>query len=267
MLAAYVTGEKPRVWNDMHATSHVLEWMLRAGDLPPTKPTEPVLVKTHLKADVPLLGLYGEATIKVLYLVRNPKDMLLSAMRRASVSRDDVETSRAFARKFIANEGMGWDVPGTVRRAGAGLGSWPENVRTWTDESGDRFPNADLLTMRYEDLRVDPVTRFSQIVQFLDLGRRTDIGGIRRAVDACTLERMRELEKRSEQQDDGSPVRHGDAEMTTEGRGGGQPRFVGKGRHDQSLSFMGEDIESAYQELTHGDSAFSHYAKRYGYAG
>jgi len=182
-----------------------------------------------------------------------------------------VERSRAFARDVIANEGLGrtgfWSSPG--------LGSWPENVRSWTESSSDRFPNADVLTVRYEDLRADPVARFSEIVEFLDLGRPVDIDSIRRAVDASTLERMRELEKRSDQQGDGTrrPIHLGDRmayhdpRMKTGGRGGEKPQFVGEGRHDQSLSILGEDIESAYQELLHGDSEFAHYAKQYGYAG
>nr|ACJ60995.1 TEG12 [uncultured soil bacterium] len=265
MLAAYITGKAPQVWNDIDAESLTLEAMLRFGDLPPAEPMEPVLVKTHLKADVPVLGLYGEATAKVLYLVRNPRDMLLSSMRMASISRDDVEKSRDFARKFIANEGLGWNALGAG--GGVGLGSWPENVRSWTESSSDRFPNADVLTMRYEDLKGDPVARFSEIVEFLDLGGPVDIEDIRRAVAASTLERMRELEKRSEQQGGGSPIRHGDARMMKGGPGGARPQFVGEGRYDQSLSFLGEDIESDYQELLHGDSGFALYAKQYGYAG
>nr|ACJ60996.1 TEG13 [uncultured soil bacterium] len=256
MLAAYITGEAPQVWKDVYAATPVLEGMLRFGDLPPAEPMEPVLVKTHLKADVPVLGLYGEATAKVLYLVRNPRDMLLSSMRMASISRDDMESSRTFAREFIAIEGNSM----MKLSPGAGIGSWPENVRSWTESSRDRFPNADVLTMRYEDLRADPVARFSEIVEFLDLGGPVDIEDIRRAVAASTLERMRELEKRSQQQGGGT------APGGQESRSSGVP-FVGEGRYDQSLSFLGEDIESAYQELLHGDSEFAHYAKQYGYAG
>jgi len=263
MLAVYITDKAPQVWNDMHAQFLQLDAMLSRGDLPPLEPTEPVLVKTHLKADVPVLGLYREATVKILYLVRNPRDILLSSMRMAGISRDEVEGGRAFASNFVANEGLGRMAPD-----GDGLGSWPENVRSWTESSRDRFPNADVLTVRYEDLRVDPVARFSEIVEFLDLGRPVDVEDIRRAVDASTLERMRELEKRSDQQGGGSPIRHGDARGIPGGRGGGKRQpFVGEGRHDQSLSILGEDIESAYQELLHGDSAFAHYAKQYEYAG
>nr|ACJ60997.1 TEG14 [uncultured soil bacterium] len=255
MLAAYITGKAPQTWKDMETVSLELEGMLHLGDMPPTEPTKPVLVKTHLKADVPVLGLYSEATAKVLYLVRNPRDILLSAMRMTAISRDDMESSRTFARDFIANEGLRM----RGRGGGAGLGSWPENVRIWTESSRDRFPNADVLTMRYEDLKGDPVARFSEIVEFLDLGDPVDIEDIRRAVAACTLERMRELEKRSQQQ--------GQWASMTGGRGGEKHPFVGEGRYDQSLSFLGEDIESAYQELLHGDSEFAHYAKQYGYAG
>jgi hypothetical protein len=261
MLAAYITGKAPQVWNDMHAESLQLDSMLSSGDLPPLEPAEPVLVKTHFKADVPVLGLYRESTVKSLYLVRNPRDLLLSWMRMVGIPRDDVERGSAFARNFIANEGR-------MGPEGDGQGSWPENVRSWTESSRDCFPNADLLTVRYEDLRADPVARFAEIVEFLDLGRPADIEDIRRAVDVSTLERMRELEKRSDQQGGGSPIRQGDARRVPGGRGGGKRQlFVGEGRHDQSLSILGEDIEAAYQELLHGDSAFAHYAKQYGYAG
>jgi hypothetical protein len=258
VLAAYLTGEAPQTWKDIEAVSRTLEGMLPFGDMPPTEPTELVLVKTHLKADVPVMSLYREATAKVLYLVRNPRDMLLSAMRMVGISREDVAGSGAFARDFIAREGLKMRGVGD----GVGLGSWPENVRSWTEFSQDRFPNADVLTVRYEDLRVDPVVRFAEIVEFLGLGRPVDIGDIRRAVAACTLEQMRELEKRSDQQG-----RREHAKSKTGERGREKPQLVGEGRRDQSLSFIGEDIESAYHELLHDDSGFAHYAKQYGYAG
>jgi len=255
MVAAYTTGAAPQTWKDMEAATLELEGMLHLGDLPPAEPTSPVLVKTHLRADVPVLGVFREATAKVLYLARNPRDMLLSAMRMVAVSRDDVDGGRAFARDFIANEGLRM----RGREGVGGMGSWPENVRSWTEWPTGRFPNADLLTMRYEDLKADPVARFAEIVAFLDLGRPVDIDDVRRAVAACTLERMRELEKRSRQQ--------GQWAAMPKGRGGERPAFVGEGRFGQSLSFLGDDIESGYQELVHGDSDFAHYAKQYGYAG
>jgi hypothetical protein len=271
MLAAYVTGKAPQVWNDVDAESPGINALFRLGELPPLEPTEPVLIKVQFKADVPVLSLYREATAKVVYLVRNPRDVLLSAMRMAWISRDDVERGRAFARDFIANKGQGIRMGPGVN---PGFGSWPENVRSWAESSRDLFPNADVLTVRYEDLRTDPVARFSEIVEFLDLGRPVDIESIRRAVDASTLERMRELEERSEQQGNGRrrPMHLGDRtdhdeRMNTGGRGAEKPSFVGDGRHDESLSFLGEDIESAYQELLHGDSGFAYYAKQYGYAG
>jgi hypothetical protein len=268
MVAAYVTGTAPRVWNDIHAESPELEGMLRFGEVPPATPTAPVLVKTHFRADVPLLGPYRDATAKVLYLVRNPRDLLLSAMRMTWIPRDDVDRGRAFVRAFIANEGLGRRGP----LANPGFGSWPENVRSWTESAGERFPAAGVLTVRYEDLRADPVARFAEIVEFLDLGRPVDLDGVRDAVAAATLARMRELEERSDQQGDGTkrPIHLGDRTEHDERMKGGRvekPRFVGEGAQGQSLAFLGDDIEAEYQELVHGDSAFAHYAKQYDYAG
>ncbi|GAA2591779.1 sulfotransferase domain-containing protein [Streptomyces axinellae] len=257
MLAAYITGKTPQVWNDVYATTPVLEGMLRFGDLPPTEPAEPVLVKTHLRADVPVLDVLRKATVKVLYLVRNPRDILLSSLRMAAIPLDDLERSRAFAHEFIATGGHQL----AALSPGVGIGSWPENVRSWTESPSDRFPDAGLLTVRYEDLRADPVARFSEIIEFLDLGQPVEIGDIRRAVDASTLERMRELEHQSARSGGGTSP-------TGQEASGDGPKFVGEGRYgDRSLSFLGEDVESAYQELLHGDSGFAHYAKQYGYAG
>nr|AGS49968.1 hypothetical protein [uncultured bacterium esnapd26] len=256
MLAAYITGEAPQVWNDVYATTPVLEGMLRYGDLPPTEPAAPVLLKTHLRADVPVLDVLGKSTGKVLYLLRNPRDILLSSLRMAAIPLDDLEGNRAFAREFIALEGHQM----AALSPGVGIGSWPENVQSWTESSSDRFPNAELLTVRYEDLREDPVARFTEIIEFLDLGEPVEVGNIRRAVAAGTLDRMRELEQRSARLGGGASPAGQEA-------GGGGPKFVGEGRYgDRSLSFLGEDIESAYQELLHGDSGFAQYAKKYGYA-
>ncbi|MFJ8536912.1 sulfotransferase domain-containing protein [Streptomyces sp. NPDC093591] len=256
MLAAYITGEAPKVWNDVYATTPVLEGMLRHGDLPPMEPTAPMLLKTHFRADVPVLDVLRKPTVKVLYLVRNPRDILLSSLRMAAIPLDDLDRSRAFVRAFIATEGHQM----AALSPRAGIGSWPENVRSWTESPGDRFPDADLLTVRYEDLRADPVARFAEIMEFLALGEPVEIDNIRRAVQASTLERMRELERESARVGGGTSPAGQEA-------GGDGPEFVGEGRYgDRSLSFLGEEIESAYQELLHGDTAYAHYAKQYGYA-
>ncbi|MBB2939760.1 hypothetical protein FHX82_006846 [Amycolatopsis bartoniae] len=85
---------------------------------------------------------------------------------------------------------------------------------------------------------------------------------------------MRELAERSDRQGDGKkrPIHLGDRtehdeRMRTGGSDAEKPSFLGDGKDGQSLAFLGEDIESAYQELVHGDSGFAHYAKQYEYAG
>jgi hypothetical protein len=79
---------------------------------------------------------------------------------------------------------------------------------------------------------------------------------VARAVENCTLERMREMEERTKSLG---------LQTTGVTRDGRQLRFVGEGKQGQSLSFMGDDIERAYENLIHGESDFAYYAKLYGY--
>jgi hypothetical protein len=256
MLTSYITGAPIDIFEDLQSNVPDLESMLQNADIPPFDAKRPVLVKTHYMADVPILGVYREATVKAVYLVRNPRDVLLSLIRMMGISQDDVESCRKVAEHFIVNEGSP-GFPKSARPSGKALGSWPINVRTWTESAKERFPNADVLAMRYEDLRADPVGRFREIVEFLDIGRPVNLDDIRSAVERNTLERMREVEERGKVQAPGL-MRGGAARK-------GLP-FVGEGKHGQSLSFMGDDIEAAYRELLTGDSEFAYYAKQFGYA-
>jgi hypothetical protein len=269
MLATYIAGEPVETWKEIQDWVPDLDTLLRNGDLPSTAAERPVLVKTHFMADVPVLGVFREETIKALHLVRNPRDILLSLIRAMGISREDVESCRKVAESFIANEGA----PGWRNHA---LGTWPAFTRTWTESVKECFPHADVLTVRYEDLRADTVEVFREIVEFLGIGRPVLLDEIRNAVESCTLDRMREMEERSKAQ--GSPavkvmgprgaggVRIGGGGIGGAGiGGGGSAPFVGEGKHAQSLSFMGDDIETAYLELVTGDSQFAHYAKQFGY--
>lgn len=248
MLTSYLTGEPVQTWPGIQAGVPQLEQLLREGAAPPGDPDRQILVATHFTADRPVMRFYRESTVKVVCLVRNPRDAMLSLMRMRGITPEDREGCRKMAETFIANEGFSaWGL-------WLGLGSWPVNVRSWTDTLHESFPNATVLPVRYEDLRVDPEAELSRIVKFLDLGGPE---GVARAVENCTLERMREMEDRSK--------RLG-LETTVLTRDGKQPPFVGEGKLRQSLSFMGDDIEKAYEELISGDSDFAYYARRYGYA-
>ncbi|MFI6924015.1 sulfotransferase domain-containing protein [Nonomuraea spiralis] len=249
MLTSYMTGAPVETWPGIQAGVPHLEGLLRDGEAPAVDPDGPVLVATHLTADRPVLRFYRESTVKVVCLIRNPRDTMLSLMRMKGISPEDLEAGRKVATEFIADEGFG------SVRIWAGEGSWPENIRSWTERVKESFPRAAVLPVRYEDLRTDPEAELWNVVKFLELGGPEKVAD---AVANCTLERMREMEERSKRL--GLPTT---GVMTREGK---RLPFVGEGGQRKSLSFLGDDIEKAYQDLIHGESDFAYYANLYGYA-
>lgn len=252
MLTSYMTGEPVKTWPGIQEGVPHLEGLLHEGEAPPGDPDRRIVLATHLTADRTVLRFYRESTARIVYLVRNPRDAMISVMRMRGRKRPegwDREGCRKIAEGFIAHEGFsslgGW----------AGEGSWPENIRSWTDAATESFPRAAVLPVRYEDLRSDPEAELWNIVKFLELGGRD---GVADAVKNCTLERMREMEEQTKR-----------LGLETTGpwtRDGKQLPFVGEGRQRQSLSFIGDDIEKAYVSLVSGETDFARYAIQYGYA-
>jgi hypothetical protein len=78
---------------------------------------------------------------------------------------------------------------GDARWTGFGMGTWSENVASWTART-DGVPG---LTVRYEDLLDDAATEVARIGRFLGL----DVTGadVERAVEASSFDRMRALEE------------------------------------------------------------------------
>ncbi len=148
------------------------------------------VIKTHWKfrTGMPL----REDTIGAIYLLRNPVDVLESNqnyafMRSGNLRRDaSPEEIRKAAAKLV-DEYI--EHGGHPRFDRFGIGSWEENVRSWTWPDID-FPR---LTVRYEDLKTQPAEKLAEICRFLDL-KRSD-KQIDAAVTACDKEAMRALEE------------------------------------------------------------------------
>lgn len=211
----------------------------------------PLLVKTHYRPSSAEMQWCRAATNKVIYIVRNPRDVLLSTVRFSGVEPSPDKRSRSQAEHFIVNRGdMIWhDL----------TGSWPQNVHEWTSLPILRqyFPRVELLAVRYEDMRNDPVAKLHQVVDFLDLGVSTDPDRIRRAVGNSSIDKMRELEARS-------------IAIESELSGVADDRrshYVNQGKQGQSLDVFGTDIELAFQRLMTDDEEFSECARRFGYDG
>ncbi|MFC6017999.1 sulfotransferase domain-containing protein [Plantactinospora solaniradicis] len=224
-------------WSRNSAVADLNDLMSEAGLSWPSHQAVPPTLKTHFLPGVDVHRPYREATTKVLYIVRDPRDVIRSAERHLDVS---PKHRAAFARHFIAHHGFeGW------RRTG--WGSWVENVSEWVNPER-YFPDADVCVVRYEDLKSDAVGSLSRIVSFLEWDDRVDGARVERAVRSSELDRLREQERR------------------TKKPGNDRSLFFGQGLSGQSLVDYGEDVEESYLRLLNEDSAFADVAKRWGYS-
>lgn len=215
----------------------------RGGGLPPDRP-DPTLVKTHSLPSASLLRPYRSESGKAICLVRNPRDIILSLTNRKSEQRNEA----GVARRFIANHGI-WPL-----EADQEWGSWADNVLGWTTPEVVRryFPDIDVLTVRYEDMRADPAAALEKVLGFLDPGSPVIAEYVAQAVGSTSLENLRALGKKEEE------------DAAAAGRKANYFR-VGQGRNNQSLAALGADVEEEYQRLFQTDTKFSACAKRFGY--
>jgi hypothetical protein len=144
-----------------------------------------MLVKTHSLFG-PGLAL-NERTRKVIYIVRNPLDVLVSNLNYSRLLRYDEAAgadealAHKYADAFIAARGdPAWRE--------IGYGSWVENVEIWLG-GGHGCP---VLTVRYEDLLTDTRAEMDRICAFLDL--RRDPVRIDAAIRDSSFDSMRRLE-------------------------------------------------------------------------
>jgi hypothetical protein len=220
--------------------------LLRVGKMLPLADHQQVIAKTHWLPQTAVTQEYREQTSKVVYLVRNPRDVILSSARMLNIPQ---ARRGAFAKDFIAHRGV-------TLWSRNGWGTWQESVREWTSPVAEHqhFPGAEVLAVRYEDLRADPATGLGRIVDFLGLGGLDDKVRIERAVESASLAKMRELEQLERTRGvkafvDAAPY----------------DPFVGKGLTNQSLSGLGEDVEAAYRQWLDEDEEFRLFVKRFGY--
>jgi Sulfotransferase domain len=249
MLTSYLTNAAVTSANSIQTFVPDFQRILAGGELLPTDGQSPLLVKTHFLPSSDILQLYRTRTTKVVYLIRNPRDILLSLVRHMGIGRDDKEKLRRFAEDFVENQGFGF------LRDKVGFGSWPQNVVNWGDPEvfQQHFPNADLHVVTYEDLKTDPVGGLHDIVDFLGLRRPIVDDDVRKAAENSSLEKMRDAERNTPSPMPGiSPF-------------GSHGPFIGEGNSNQSLAFIGDDVEAAYQRLAQSDGEFAQLLKKFGY--
>jgi len=204
-------------------------------DVPLDGPRPP-MVKTHFLPGVEVLRPYREATTKIVYLVRNPRDVLTSATRVLRVAE---RHRHAFAQAFIRTHGVEhWEQ--------TGWGTWPQHVREWSAPQR-HFPNAEVCVVRYEDLRNDTAAKLLEVVDFLGLDGAADPDRVQRAVEHSALGRLHAVERANDP-------------------GRSNTIFFGRGSSGQSLADYGDDVETAYRRLLATPGEFSACAEQFRYA-
>jgi hypothetical protein len=183
----------------------------------------PIVCKTHLP--------FGpqhparEDSRGVIYLLRHPKDVLLSNLNYFAISCRDLD-ARQFALDFIREGG----VPDWRRM---GIGGWAEHVRSWI--GANTLPK---LVIRYEAMVSDPGRALGDALAFL--GIEPDRRRLGRAVRSCTLSRLRQLELADRATE--RPILFPDV-----GQGLDAGRFFfHRGATGQSLESIGDDLDDLF---------------------
>lgn len=114
-----------------------------------------IFCKTHSA----LFESWGRMTVNLavsagaIYIVRNPLDVVLSFADYQGVTIDTAIKAMGMLNFEQPREGDAITSP---------LGSWTQNVRSWTAK-----PSPDLHVVRYEDMLTDPQKTFGSVVRFL----------------------------------------------------------------------------------------------------
>jgi len=114
-----------------------------------------------------------------IYMVRDPRDVLLSEFAFLSALEYYNDDLDSFVNTFLF----------TVVSA---YGPWHKNVTSWLDSP--IASNGNMLLVRYEDLRKNPVPLFAQMADFL--GANVPEEKIRQAVENNSIQNMRKKEDR-----------------------------------------------------------------------
>jgi hypothetical protein len=122
---------------------------------------------------------------RVIYIVRDPRDVVLSEYHFAVKTLDIQEGSpiEPYVAAFVA---------GNVNHD---YGSWGENVGSWlaAKNNSKKFQGENFLLLRYEDMIDNPAVELSRVARLLRLDGSPQ--RIARAVERSTADRMRKLEK------------------------------------------------------------------------
>jgi hypothetical protein len=140
-----------------------------------------VFLKTHsalvAHAGVPMITM--KLTAGAIYIVRNPLDVAISYSHHMDASIDETIALMGKTGRWLDTHEKG------VYQI---MGSWSENVRSWTGKA-----NPSLFVMRYEDMLEHPLEVFGELAGWLQLP--SEPGRLRKAVELSSFDQLRQQEQ------------------------------------------------------------------------
>ncbi|ARU54384.1 sulfotransferase [Oleiphilus messinensis] len=166
-----IEGLRPQVFRRMSAESDRLVYLKTHEAYTLTSKQEPLFPP--------------DATKCAIYLVRNPLDISVSYAHHFSCSIDE-----SIAALNDKNHGLAQDPMHLYFQLPQKLLSWSEHVRSWLETKKIR-----VLVVRYEDLKLNPVSTLMEVVDFLKLPSTGE--NIRFAIKQCEFEKLKAQEQKS----------------------------------------------------------------------
>lgn len=191
-----------------------------------------LFMKTHnaWSSEHPFAELGGPAVL----IVRDPRDVLLSAANYHNLVINAEADQGEYARNFIEHGGdRSW--------INAGYGTWYEHHRSWTAQHD--FP---VHVVRYETLKSDPVPTLMELCTFL--GFDVSEADARRAVERTDMAKMRDIEKKAREDGSFGGLNEGF-------------NFFNKGKSGQSLDELQPGLDDLFEERFAKELAEMGYAR------
>ena len=210
-----------KVRNDGWSNQDVVDTLRRVIKGQPTADRigDRLFMKTH---DVwserhPFADMGGPAVL----LVRDPRDVLLSAINYHKLTRDAEADPVQYARTYIDNCGD----PAWIK---SGYGTWFEHYMSWTKQ--DQFP---VHVVRYEQLKIEPIPALVELCAFLEFQITPE--DAERAVKRSELTKLQKVEQ----------------DARADGTFGGLNKgfkFFNKGKSGQSLDDLEPGLDEHFEQ-------------------
>jgi len=184
-----------------------------------------------------------EDTVRAIYIIRHPKDVLLSNLNYFRLLSESTIDPEKFARSFI-------DSMGVPYWHSHNIGSLVENVRSWTQEFSH-----PCIAVRYEDMHREPEETLGKVLSFL--GVEADGNRVSAAIRNSSFERMKSLEEKERKQQ-----KHGFVFQIHPGvqKRDSPLRFMNQGKIGQTLDSIHPELDEMLEKR------FSSFLQQHGYS-